>query len=74
MNLLSRRKLLKSAALPIAGAFALPTLATAVQEVSTPYQRPKLKITDVRTAQVRVHGLQTHVRVYTDQGLYGQGE
>jgi len=74
MNLLSRRKMLKSAALPIAGTFALPSLAAAVQEVSTPYQRPKLKITDVRTAQVRVHGLQTHIRIYTDQGLYGQGE
>lgn len=74
MNLLSRRKMLKNAALPIAGAFALPALAAAVQDVSTPYQRPKLKITDVRTAQVRVHGLQTHIRVYTDQGLFGQGE
>ena len=74
MNLLSRRKMLKNAALPIAGAFALPSLAAAVQDVSTPYHRPKLKITDVRTAQVRVHGLQTHIRVYTDQGLFGQGE
>src|SRR5438477_3965 len=74
MNLLSRRKMLKNAALPIAGAFALPSLAAAVQDVSTTYQRPKLKITDVRTAQVRVHGLQTHIRVYTDQGLFGQGE
>jgi galactonate dehydratase len=74
MSLLSRRKMLKSAALPIAGTFALPTLAAAVQDVSTPYQRPKMKITDVRTAQVRVHGLQTHIRVYTDQGIYGQGE
>ena len=66
--------MLKNAALPIAGAFALPALAAAVQDSSTPYQRPKLKITDVRTAQVRVHGLQTHIRVYTDQGIYGQGE
>ncbi|MGC2182275.1 MAG: mandelate racemase/muconate lactonizing enzyme family protein [Terriglobales bacterium] len=74
MNLLSRRKMLKNAALPIAGAFALPSLAVAVQDLSTPCQRPKLKITDVRTAQVRVHGLQTHIRVYTDQGLFGQGE
>jgi galactonate dehydratase len=74
MSLLSRRKMLKNAALPIAGAFALPSLAAAVQDVSTPYQRPKLKITDVRTAQVRVHGLQTHIRVCTDQGLFGQGE
>ena len=74
MSLISRRKMLKNAALPIAGTFALPALAAAVQDVSTPYQRPKLKIADVRTAQVRVHGLQTHIRVYTDQGLYGQGE
>ena len=74
MSELTRRKMLKNAALPIAGAFALPALAAAVQESSTPFQRPKLKITDVRTAQVRVHGLQTHIRVYTDQGIYGQGE
>jgi galactonate dehydratase len=71
---LSRRKMLTNAVLPIAGTFAFPNLAAAVQDVSTPYQRPKLKITDVRTAQVRVHGLQTHIRVYTDQGLFGQGE
>jgi len=74
MEKLTRRSMLKSTALPIAGAFALPALAAAVQDSSTPFQRPKLKITDVRTAQVRVHGLQTHVRIYTDQGLYGQGE
>ena len=28
----------------------------------------------MRTAQVLVHGPQTHVRIYTDQGIYGQGE
>lgn len=28
----------------------------------------------MRTAEVMVHGHQTHVRVYTDQGLIGQGE
>jgi L-alanine-DL-glutamate epimerase-like enolase superfamily enzyme len=38
--------MLKSAALPIAGAFALPALSVAIQEKTTPYQRPKLKITD----------------------------
>lgn len=70
----TRRTMLKNVALPIAGTFALPALAAAVQESSSPFQRPKLKITDIRTAQVRVHGWQTHVRVYTDQGLYGQGE
>ncbi len=73
----SRRWLLKRAALPAAGTlsvFSLPTLAKAIQTESTPYQRLKLKIADVRTAQVQVHGPQTHVRIYTDQGIYGQGE
>jgi len=74
MSLLSRRRMLQTAAVPIAGTFALPSLAVALQDASTPHQRPKLKITDVRTAQVRVHGLQTHIRIYTDQRLYGQGE
>src|SRR5947208_8448923 len=77
MAKLSRRSMLKSVALQALGSvsfFSLPALATAVEENSRPYQRPKLKITDVRTAQVMVHGPQTHVRVYTDQGIYGQGE
>ncbi len=74
---LSRRSLLKGSALPALGslsAFSLPALAAAVETSSTVNQRPKLKITDVRTAQVVVHGPQTHIRVYTDQGIYGQGE
>ncbi len=69
--------MLKGSALPALGslsAFSLPALAAAVETSSTVYQRPKLKITDVRTAQVVVHGPQTHIRVYTDQGIYGQGE
>ena len=74
MTQFSRRALLKGAAIPAVGTFALPTLAAAIQTTSTPQQRPKLKITDVRTAQVNVHGPQTHVRIYTDQGIYGQGE
>jgi len=75
MSTFSRRSLLKGvASLPVAGTFALPSLAAAVQTSSTLQQRPRLKITDVRTAQVNVHGPQTHVRIYTDQGIYGQGE
>ena len=80
MHRISRRSFAKSALAPVAGAFALPALARAVQEHSSVYTRPKLKITDIRTAEVMVHGLQTHVRVYTDQGLirprriYGRGE
>lgn len=73
----SRRTVLKGAALPALGsisAFSLPALASAVETNSTIYQRPKLKITDVRTAQVLVHGPQTHIRIYTDQGIFGHGE
>ena len=78
----SRRSLLKTAlpaaagaaALPAFGSLTLPALGAAIETNTTPYQRPKIKITDVRTAQVNVHGPQTHVRIYTDQGIYGQGE
>jgi galactonate dehydratase len=69
--------MLKGAALSALGsvcAFSLPALADAVETNSSPFQRPRLKITDVRTAQVSVHGPQTHIRIYTDQGIYGQGE
>lgn len=72
--MLTRRSLLQTAAAPVAGAFALTSLSKAIQAATTAYQRPKLKITDVRTAMVAVHGPQAHVRVYTDQGLIGQGE
>jgi galactonate dehydratase len=66
----SRRSFLAAAG----GVFALPALTRAVEATTTPNQRPKIKITDVRTAEVRVHGLQTHVRIYTDAGLIGHGE
>ena len=69
----SRRTILKGA-LPLAGMTALPSLAAAVQNASTPYNRPKLKITEIRTAEVRVHGYQVHIRILTDQGIVGQGE
>ena len=52
----------------------MPALAAALQQTTSPYKRPKLKITDVRTAEVMVHGLQTHIRIYSDAGLIGQGE
>ncbi|MEK7755062.1 MAG: mandelate racemase/muconate lactonizing enzyme family protein [Acidobacteriota bacterium] len=57
-----------------AGALSLPGLSSAIQTAVSPYRRPKLKITDVRTAFIGAHGAQLHVRVYTDQGLIGQGE
>ncbi|MGO4514261.1 mandelate racemase/muconate lactonizing enzyme family protein [Terriglobus sp. 2YAB30_2] len=74
---LSRRSMLKHgglAALGSLGTFSLPALSQAIQASSSPFKRPRLKITDVRTAQVNVHGPQTHVRIYTDAGLIGQGE
>jgi len=58
----------------LASAFCLPALARAIEAQAPASRRPKLKITDVRTAQVMAHGLQHHVRIYTDQGLYGHGE
>jgi len=58
----------------LASAFSLPALARAIEAQAPASRRPKLKITDVRTAQVMAHGLQLHVRIYTDQGLYGHGE
>ena len=67
---MNRRSFLFSAA----AGLSLPGLSTALQTASSPYRRPSLKITDVRTAQVQAHGHQVHVRIYTDQGLIGQGE
>jgi galactonate dehydratase len=58
----------------LGSALGLPLLGRAIQAQSTVYNRPKLKITDVRTAQVMGHGYQLHVRVYTDQGIFGHGE
>jgi galactonate dehydratase len=69
MGSLNRRSFFRAGA-GIAGAFSMQTLSAAVQDNSTPYQRPKLKITDVKSANI----LGFHVRIYTDQGLYGDGE
>jgi len=74
MSSLTRRQLLGGAAPAAAGLLALPSLSEAVQSTSSPYRRPKLKITDVRTAEVVAHGYQLHVRIYTDDGLFGHGE
>src|ERR1035437_8833482 len=60
--------------MPLAGMLGLPSLSAAAQAALSPYRRPKLKITEIRTAEVRVHGYQVHVRIYTDAGLVGQGE
>ena len=70
MNSNNRRSFFKSAGAGLAGVLSLRGLAAAVQESTSPYRRPKLKITDVRTAFVQGF----HVRIYTDQGLIGDGE
>ncbi len=33
-----------------------------------------MKITDIRTAEVKGHGYSTYVRIYTDEGVIGNGE
>ncbi len=73
MSLISRRSMLQ-ASIGATGALSLSGLASAMQQNTSPHGRPKLKITDIRTAYVTVHGPQLHVRIYTDQGLIGQGE
>ena len=72
----TRRSLMKCSLMPIAGFLGLPSISEALQTqpAGTSYRRPKIKITEIRTAEVRVHGYQVHVRVYTDQGIVGQGE
>jgi galactonate dehydratase len=60
--------------MPLAGMLGLPSLSAAAQEALSPARRPRLKITEIRTAEVRVHGYQVQVRIYTDQGIVGQGE
>jgi galactonate dehydratase len=69
MNEVNRRSFFGSAG-AAAGLFGLNKLSAAVQTATRPYQRPTLKITDVRTATP--NGV--HVRIYTDQGIYGHGE
>jgi galactonate dehydratase len=74
MSRLSRRELLRGTVLSPLGLLGFPALSAAVQAATSPYGRPKLKITDVRTAEVLAHGYQLHVRIYTDQGIFGHGE
>lgn len=70
MSRLNRRSFFLNAGVAATGLFSLRKLSAAVQAATTPYQRPSLKITDVRTATP--NGV--HVRIYTDQGLFGHGE
>ena len=65
-----RRSFLQTAGTSLAGMFGLSKLSAATQTAKRVYQRPKLKITDVKTASLQGF----HVRIYTDQGLTGDGE
>jgi galactonate dehydratase len=73
MKKLSRRSVFGVAG-GLAGALSLRGLSAAVQDAAPVYRRPRLKITDVKTAYIIGHGPQLHIRIYTDQGLVGQGE
>jgi galactonate dehydratase len=66
----NRRSFFKTAAAGVAGMFGLPRLSSAIEDTTSSYRRPKLKITDVKTASLQ--GFQ--VRIYTDQSLTGDGE
>ena len=67
---MDRRAFLQGAGGGLTGLFSLQGLSAAVQATTTPGQRPRLKITDVKTAYTQ--GI--HVRIYTDQGIVGNGE
>ncbi len=71
MSLISRRSMLQ-ASIGATGALSLSGLASAMQQNTSPHGRPKLKITDIRTAYVTVHGPQLHVRIYTEAGIRRQ--
>jgi hypothetical protein len=69
MNPRIRRTVLKRGGSRASAAFALPRLATALQETTSPQQRLQLKITDIRTSDLQ----SVQVRIYTDQVLTGDG-
>ena len=60
--------------MPLAGMLGLPSISEAAQAAASASRRPKLRITDVRTAEVQVHSYQVLVRIDTDQGVSGYGE
>ena len=68
--MLSRRSFVQGLGAGVAGLLSLRGLAAALQTSTSPYRRPKLRITDVQTAFVRA----LHVRIITDQGIFGDGE
>ena len=69
MAFTNRRSFLQGAG-AAAGFLSLQGLSHALQTATTPYQRPKLRITDVKAVMAQ----NLHVRIYTDQGIFGDGE
>ncbi len=61
MNRNNRRWFFKTAAAGVAGMFGLPRLSSAIEDTTSPYRRPKLKIADVKTASLQGFD----VRIYT---------
>jgi galactonate dehydratase len=70
MAMFSRRSFVRSVGTGLSGLLSLGGLSAAVQDSTSTYRRPRLKIKDVQTAFVRA----LHVRILTDQGLFGDGE
>ena len=68
--MLNRRSFMSSTGGAFTGLLSLGGLSAAIQTSTSTSRRPRLKIADVQTASVR--GL--HVRIYSDQGLIGDGE
>ena len=66
----NRRSFVRSFGAGLTGLLSLRGLSAAIQETTSASRRPKLKITDVQTTFVRA----LHVRILTDQGLFGDGE
>ena len=66
----SRRSFVRGLGAGVTSLLSLGGLSAAIQSSTSPSRRPKLRITDVQTAFVRA----LHVRVMTDQGVFGDGE
>jgi galactonate dehydratase len=70
MSPINRRSFFRNAGAGLAGMFSLSSLAAGIEATTSQYQRPRLRITDVKTANIQGF----HLRIYTDQGLFGEGE
>ncbi|RPI23735.1 MAG: mandelate racemase/muconate lactonizing enzyme family protein [Acidobacteria bacterium] len=66
----NRRSFVRKLGAGVTGLLSLGGLSAAIQSSTSPSRRPKLRITDVQTAFVRA----LHVRITTDQGVFGDGE